>query len=252
MKTTAYRLLDIVTLGRGVPRRIGRERVRFPALWSRYYESDYETETFQFFRSNIKPGWVVFDIGAHIGLFTVLTSRLVESAGRIFAFEPTPFTRGVLEDVVRLNNCESNVEIRPEAVSSEKGTATFFDTGNLVSNANSLVRTERSQVGIEVPVTTVDDFVAEQQIRVDCLKIDVEGAELNLLRGAANLFRDQRPIARLGLHPESIASNNQSLEEIWELLSGYRYRIEYNGQAMEKEYFCSQPTLFDVNLFPYD
>jgi len=169
LKTIFYAAADILTLNRGLGTKIGEEWFRFPARWSRYYESDYEPETFDFFRKNLKPGDIVFDIGAHIGLFSVVASRLVGETGKVYAFEPTPFTRGVLGKVIKLNGCDHNVEIRTEAVSEKKGTAYFFDTGTEVSNANSLVETSRSKKKLEVPVTSVDEFVAERGLLVNCL-----------------------------------------------------------------------------------
>src|SRR5690606_5355578 len=103
-------------------------------------------------------------------------------------------TRSVLTEVIRRNDCDANVEIRPEAVSNETGTTFFFDTGTEISNANSLVETSRSKEKIEIPVTSVDDFVAKKGIRVDCIKIDVEGAEYDLLWGARKVLTEQRPI----------------------------------------------------------
>lgn len=250
LKAFIYRLLDATTSHAGIKRMICGESLRFPVRWSRYYESDYEPETFRFFRKNLKPGDTVLDIGAHIGLFSVVTSRLVGETGKVYAFEPTPFTRGVLSEVVKLNGCDHNVEIRPEAVSDKKGTAHFFDTGTEVSNANSLVETDRSKEKIEVPMISVDQFASEMGLTVNCLKIDVEGAELDLLKGARKVLTEQRPVARLGLHPDFMAANGHSLEMIWDLLKYYRYRPDFNGSAISKQEFCSQPTLFDVNLFP--
>ena len=100
LKETAYAALDAVTFGKGVSRTIGGEVIRFPAKWSRYYEPDYEPETFRFFRENLHSGDTFLDIGAHIGLFTVLGARIVGPQGRVFSFEPTPFTRSVLQEIV--------------------------------------------------------------------------------------------------------------------------------------------------------
>jgi FkbM family methyltransferase len=250
IKSVAYQALDTMTLRRGVARRISGELVRFPARWSRYYESDYEPETFKFFREHLNPGNTVLDIGGHIGLFAVVTERLVGESGKVFSFEPTPFTRGVLSEVVKLNHCDNTVEVRGEAMSKAKGTATFFDTGDEISNANSLVRTERSRNEIVVQLTSVDEFAKERSLSIDCMKIDVEGAELDVLLGAKDTFLNSRPVARLGLHPPSITQNGQTLEEIWEVLEGYKMRIEFEGRPVEKEWFCAQPNLFDVNLLP--
>ena len=226
--------------------------IRFPAKWSRYYEPDYEPETFRFFREKLHSGDTFLDIGAHIGLFAVLGARIVGPQGRVFSFEPTPFTRSVLQDMVALNGCGDVVEVRGEAVSEKEGETVFFDTGDEISNANSLVRTERSRNEIPVKMIAVDQFVDEKGLTVNCLKIDVEGAEIDVLRGAKNTFEVQRPVARLGLHPPFIKQNGQSLEEIWDLIEGYRYKVEYDEADANRNWFCSQPELFDVNLLPVD
>jgi FkbM family methyltransferase len=250
IKQAAYKALDLVTLGRGIERRIGGETIRFPARWSRYYEADYEPETFRFFRETLKKGDTVLDIGGHIGLFAVFTAHLVGSEGKVFSFEPTPLTRGVLQEVVGLNDCSDIVEVRPEAVSAKSGETVFFDTGDDISNANSLVRTERSKREILVKITSVDEFVAERNLTVSCLKIDVEGAELDVLRGARETFLTHRPAARLGLHPPFITQNEHSLGEIWDTIQEYRLTVEFEGNPVDKGWFCSQAKLFDVNLLP--
>lgn len=250
VKDLAYKALDAVTLGRGVPRQIGGETVKFPAKWSRYYEAEYEPETFRFFRENVKNGDTVLDIGGHIGLFAVVTARLVGPSGKVFSFEPTPFTRSVLQEVVDLNGCGEIVEVRGEAVSSKCGETVFYDTGDEISNANSLVRSELTRREIPIRLVSVDDFVRERGLKVDCLKIDVEGAELDVLIGAKETFATQHPVARLGLHPPFILQNGQTLEQIWELLSDYKLDVIFEGKKAEKTWFCSQPELFDVNLIP--
>lgn len=250
LKETAYRVLDTVTFGRGIARSIGGEYIKFPSRWSRYYEAEYEPETFRFFRENVRPGNTVLDIGGHIGLFAVVAARLAGKRGKVFSFEPTPFTRKVLQEVVDLNGCADVVEVRDEAIASCKGEITFFDTGEAISNANSLVRTERSRREIRVPTISVDEFAAERGLQVDCLKIDVEGAELDLLRGARETFLTDRPVARLGLHPPFIVQHGQTLEEIWDLLAEYKLNVVFNGEHVTREWFVLQAELFDVDLLP--
>ena len=239
-----------VLAGRGIQRSVGGERIRFPAKFSRYYESDYEPETFRFLRAQLKPGDVFLDIGAHIGLFTVVASRLVSPGGKVFSFEPTPFTREVLTEVVRLNGCEDVAEVRGEAVSERSGTMTFHDTGDEASNANSLVNIERGTSGIEVPVISIDDLVADRKIRPACLKIDAEGAELDVLRGGRRTIEEFRPVIRLGLHPPQIKMNGQELQEIWALIGDFRLEPVFEGRPVEKAWFCDQEDLFDIDLLP--
>lgn len=250
VKEIAYSMLNAVTLGRGVARQIGGESIRFPARWSRYYEAEYEPETFKFFHENLSAGQTVLDIGSHIGLFAVVTAKIVGETGRVFSFEPTPFTRNVLEQVVELNGVAKIVEVRSEAVSSERGSTVFYDTGDAISNANSLVRTERSKTEIPITLISVDEFVAEKGLKVDCMKIDVEGVELDVLRGARRTILEHRPVVRLGLHPPFIVQNGQSLEEIWEAISDYDVDVVFEGKEVDKAWFCGQDNLFDVNLIP--
>lgn len=250
LKDAAYRVLDAVTFGRGIERTISGEKIRFPTRWSRYYEADYEPETFQFFRQYLRNGDTILDIGGHIGLFAVITARLVGQRGKVFSFEPTPFTRSILTELVNLNECQKIIEVRGEAVSSKSGKTIFFDTDDPISNANSLVRTERSKKEIPVTMISVDEFVKERGLIVNCLKIDVEGAELDVLRGAKETFTTQRPVARLGLHPPFITQNGQSLDDIWQILSDYKLNVRFEGKSVEKDWFCSQHELFDVNLMP--
>lgn len=250
LKNAAYKALDAVTFRRGVERAIGGERIRFPARWSRYYEADYERETFRFFRENLKAGDTVLDIGGHIGLFAVVTARIVGVTGKVFTFEPTPFTRSVLNEVVELNGCSDNVEVRGEAVSARWGETVFFDTGQTISNANSLVKTDLSKSEIRVPMISVDEFASERGLKFACLKIDVEGAELDVLTGARKTFLNDRPSARLGLHPPFIVQNSQSLDDIWDLLMEYELDVIYDGASVTREWFCSQDELFDVSLIP--
>ncbi len=250
IKDLTYQALNAVTFGKGVKRTIGGETFRFPARFSRYYESNYEPETFNFLRQNAKKGATVLDIGAHIGLFSVLIARLVGEDGQVFSFEPTPYTRQILQKVVELNKVSNNVVIRGEAVSDKSGKTSFYDTGTEVSNANSLVKTERSKEKIEIQMVSVDDFVERNHLTISCLKIDVEGAELNLLRGAIKTFTKQRPIARLGLHPPFIEENGQTLSEIWDVLKDYQMQILFDGKEIDKEWFIRQTDVFDVSLFP--
>ena len=242
-------MLESVTGGSGVSREINGARVRFPVRYARYYEADYETATFEFLRRNCRLGTTFLDCGAHIGLFAVVGAQLVGETGKVFSFEPTPNTREVLEEVVRLNDCQQIVEVRAEAISKESGTATFFDTGDQVSNANSLVRTQRHEAGLSVPTVSIDDFVAERNLKVGVIKIDVEGAELDALRGAFETLRTQRPPLSLGLHPDAMKQAGATLEEVWEILARLDLKVFYEERLIERDWFISRENIFDVQCY---
>jgi FkbM family methyltransferase len=260
VKALAYGALDLCTTGRGVQRRIGGETICFPARWCRWYPADYEAGTFTFLRTHCRRGDTVIDVGAHLGLFSVVMARSVGPTGRVISFEPTPLTRGVLQETVRINDCGEIVEVRGEAVSKTTGTATFFDTGDVVSNANSLVHTRRSQGSLEIKTVSLDDFVAEHHLTVRCLKVDVEGAEFDLLLGARKTLMNDRPAVALSLHPASLKAAGHSLADVWGLLQQYEIRVRllasYGMKAppqdarVGRDWFIQQEDLFDVALEP--
>ncbi|HEX9884980.1 MAG TPA: FkbM family methyltransferase [Longimicrobiales bacterium] len=145
------------------------------------------------FARTLRPGDVVYDIGAHVGSYTLLASRLVGEAGRVLAFEPDPASRGFLREHVLLNAAE-NVEVREEAVSSEVGRARFESTPDRVTSRL------RASGRLEVVTTTLDRVVREGAPAPSCLKIDVEGGEVAVLEGAREVLRQCRPSIFLATH----------------------------------------------------
>ena len=253
VKAGVYGVLDALTLFRGIRRTIGGETIRFPARWSRYYEADYEAPTFEFLRRACRPGDTVLDVGAHIGLFSVVTARRVGPSGRVFSFEPTLESRQALQRVVALNGVQDVVEVRSEAVTERSGVGQFHSLRVAGANANSLVRSDRHQDVTCVPLVSIDDFLADRaRGRCQILKVDAEGAELSVLRGAQHTLRTARPSLWLALHPSAIAAAGASLGEIWDLLSAHAMRPQRDRAPLLRDWFCGQADLFDVEVSPVE
>jgi FkbM family methyltransferase len=251
IKNTAYSLLDILTFKKGIVRHINGMKIRFTPRWSRYFKDNYEQENYQFVKDQVKQGMQIIDIGAHIGLFSVCTSQLVGPSGKIISFEPTLGTFDLLKNTLRLNDC-TNVIPRDEAVGSTPGKATFYVSDAIAGcNSNSLVKiNEKGQAGYEVTITTIDNICRDYNLKPGLVKIDVEGAELDVLKGATNTLKTARPLIILGLHPGFIKTKGDSLKEIWDVLTGNNYKVTLGGQEMSEHEFISQDDLFDVQLFP--
>ena len=249
IKEILYKLIDITTLGKGIKRNFQGNAVRVPTRYFRYFQHDYEKDTFEFINKEIRTGMTILDIGAHIGVLAVPLANKVGLKGKVYAFEPTPTTLKVLRKTVSINNAK-NISVEPYALADTKGKLVFYTSDNKVDNSNSLVnnhRIDRKETSIEVDVTTVDDFVHSHNIsNVDFIKIDVEGAELRLLKGAATTVSRDRPKMVLSMHPASIKNFGDSSEEIWNFLKGYGYRIILEGEEMQKEVFINRSELFDV------
>lgn len=143
----------------------------------------YEYKKRVLFENEVSKNDIVYDIGAHVGFYTLLASELVGVNGFVVAFEPFPQNFSHLKNHVEINNC-TNVMINEAAVSNSVGVSMFKEgtgtyTGRLTHNG-------------EIPVKTfsLDEFVRKHpHLMPNCLKIDVEGAEFSVLKGASNLIK---------------------------------------------------------------
>jgi len=134
----------------------------------------------RFFRTFLRPGQVVVDVGANIGMHAIVAALQVGSEGRVFACEAHPATAGYLRRNIRLNGLEPVIQVIESAVGESRGAAVFSDERSDDQNHVMMARAD----GIRVTVETVDSVIPEQP--VDLLKIDVEGFELMVLRGACD------------------------------------------------------------------
>ncbi len=167
----------------------GGERVRVSA---KYRHLSWNPEEYTAFKAAIRPGAVAFDVGANIGAYTLLFAHLVGPTGRVIAFEPSPRSIGGLREHLRLNDTAARVEVVDAAVSGAVGTAAFDCAG--ASGANALVPgVAAGAATITVKTTTLDDFCERRGVYPSVIKIDVEGAELDVLRGG------RRTLARPGI-----------------------------------------------------
>ena len=180
-------------------------RLPFGAWWMKRNDNlaetlltgSFEAAELAFVGRFLKPGMTVLDIGAHQGLYSLLASRRVGPTGRVFSFEPSPRERRAL----RLNlamNFPRNVAVQALALGSEETTADLYVVQGGQTGCNSLRPPEvlSSTKPVPVRVTTLDQWTAQNRIaHVDFIKLDVEGAELEVLRGAAALLQGRpRPV----------------------------------------------------------
>ena len=86
---------------------------------------------------------------------------------------------------------------------------------------------------------SIDQFVKERNIKIDFIKIDVEGAELGVLKGGWNTIRENKPLINLAMHPNSIANRGNTNEQIWDFLAPMNYKILFNGEPIEKSMFAA-------------
>jgi FkbM family methyltransferase len=253
MKELVYRIIDIFTFGTGLRKKFNGYSVKIPTRFINYFPSNYEADNFSFLSEHCIKGGVVLDIGAHIGLFSVIASEIAGNSGKIFAFEPSPSTTSFLKKTIAINKKEILIFPVQQAMSNETGKLTFFVSDNKVDNSNSLVSYEdgRKLSGIEVDVNTIDNFAAAKKLSaVNFIKIDVEGAEYDTLRGGTNVFTTKRPACILAIHPTPIKVKGDKLEDIYDYIQKLNYKILYNDKSISKEEFCANNEMIDLHLLP--
>jgi len=188
-----YRIPVRLRLGNGMPivvswRDFVGEQIRLTGF--------FEHQTIDVLRACLRPGFVFFDVGAHVGQYTLLGSSWVGDSGEVHSFEPDPETFALLETNVRLNRLR-NVQLNKIALSDEVGSKPLFQAGLNNPGANSLVPQGKheGEKHIQVSVSTLDDYVRLKGIpRIDFLKVDIEGEELRFLRGATILAKWTPPL----------------------------------------------------------
>ena len=157
----------------------------------------FESAEQKFLLKFLRKGMIVFDIGAHHGLYTLLCARMVGSEGKVVAFEPSPRERERLEANIRLNGYR-HVVIEPVALSASKGSGVLHVCLGRETGCNSLrpPSVDEATETVHVPLSSIDDYVSSENFpAVDFIKLDVEGAELDVLSGAgAFLHRTRRPV----------------------------------------------------------
>jgi FkbM family methyltransferase len=175
--------------------------------WSQivpYYDSnrsffDYWGEDvgdLRFLWDALDAGMVFMDLGAYQGIYSVVAGKKLNGTGNIYAFEPSPREFRRLQVHFRWNRL-SNARAEMFALGDSTSQTTFFQVKSGDTTRNGLRAPDSRDAVTEIPVSIIslDEYVREQNIeRVDIIKLDVEGGEIDVLRGAANVFRDLRPL----------------------------------------------------------
>ena len=146
-------------------------------------------------QSAVTQGMTAYDLGAHAGFYTLLLSRAVGPTGRVFAFEPYAANAAQLLEHLRLNRVE-NVILLQTAIGSASGLAWFRSGSSSSTGALS-----DGPGNLRVPCFTLDQLIDTHGLpEPDLLKVDVEGAEAEVLRGSCGLLHRRKPIWFIALH----------------------------------------------------
>jgi FkbM family methyltransferase len=208
---------------RGVPRTLNGVVFRLDESLRRWaFES--ESKFHSVIQKHLRPGDVVFDVGANFGMHVLHAARLVGPSGRVYAFEPVPANLRLLRRHLQLNQLEGTVKVVATAVSnSPEPTLEMFLPADRIAVAASLRPTSGHAQVTRVPNLRLDDLRVPDESRLRLMKVDVEGAELDVIRGACGLLQRTRPLLLIEVHGFALPDFGASVELLRECLASLDY-----------------------------
>jgi FkbM family methyltransferase len=198
--------------------------------WSIYHGLGYEPEITDIVDKLVRPQDVVLDIGANFGWYSTLFAKKYQNNVEVHSFEPAPSTFNTLTENIKLNNIEQGIHLNQIALSDRPGTTQIhIFTGRSHAVASISTLDEEEYDSFEVDVSTLDRYLESNNIdRVNFAKIDVEGNELFVLKGAANILRkEDAPILTVEVNNDTFTHFNYTAEDVWNLLREYDYDMFY-------------------------
>ncbi|MEI6042257.1 MAG: FkbM family methyltransferase [bacterium] len=183
----------------------------------------------------VQEGWVVIDIGANHGYYSLLLSKLVGRNGKVYCFEPTPSTTKILKENTEK---KENVIVEQKAIWSKNEKLDFTDYGQGFSAYNSFLpnvdwkdtEKPKSKINIQVDGIVLDNYLKFSKIRPDFIKLDVEGAELDALIGMRATLIACTPIISVEFWVNSLWSNrNDEILSFFEKINYSVFRIDGKG-----------------------
>jgi FkbM family methyltransferase len=166
------------------------------------------------------------DVGANLGWFTCIAARYMPQ-GKVFAFEMDGSNFSLLEKNVALNGCD-NAEVHHQAVAEASGTRYYDRPTARPSPMYQLKAGTAENAGkslVAVDTIALDDFCERNGVRPDVIKIDVEGAEMSVLRGMQRILEQAKPVLFLELHPYHLPEFGTSPREVLTFLIDRGYAV---------------------------
>jgi len=199
-------------------------------LWSKslidhkvLFTGVYEASSNKILEKYIKPGSIVIEAGANIGTETLLLSRLAGNQGSIFAFEPVSALKDRLEENCRLNSLD-NVIIEQLALGESNGSISFYIADEAFTNqgmGSKRLVNQHLKNEIIVSQVTLDTYCEQKGITtLHFIKMDIQGAELDLLKGGEKIITQSRPFIFL-----EAGDGWSSLADLYEWLSSSGFEV---------------------------
>jgi FkbM family methyltransferase len=217
-----------------------------------YTGADFEPHVVNLYLKILREGSNVLDVGANIGYFSIIASRLVGQSGKIYSFEPSPNTLIRLKRNISLNKFK-NIIIYPKAVSEKVGFVVFKIPSDTVQNSgrSSFRDIEENSIEVEVPTINIDSLLQEI-ISISLVKMDIEGAEAMALIGMQKLIERDSPIFIMELSDAYLKQLGASAISVWDFFKCRDYKVFNAGNGLsallESDLKLDMP--FDILCIP--
>jgi FkbM family methyltransferase len=212
---------------RGVPLSIGAQTFRLDESLRRW-NFDGEIEVRDAITAHLKAGNTAIDIGANFGMHTLLMASQIGPSGRLLAFEPIPENLRLLRRNVALNRFNDRVTIQQAALSDQdvETIEMVVDSDHLEPSASLQTIATQGRETVQVRNLSLDVAAADVSADSNCfVKLDVEGAELSVLRSGQQFLKTVKPRLLIEVHDYALPQFGDSTEAVYEFLKGFGYTI---------------------------
>jgi FkbM family methyltransferase len=189
-----------------------------------FLEGVWDPSLTDFIEKTLGPDDVFIDVGAHVGYFSLLAARRVGPTGTVLSIEPNPLALGQLEQNIRRSSLANICVEHIACGESQQVVQLYLHTASNTSMASLSTANATGGATVEVPCISLDQLFKERSLaRANLVKIDVEGAELQVLRGMRGIMTEMRPVIVLEVEPHLLMGCGTSVQEVLALLEELDY-----------------------------
>jgi len=201
--------------------------------WTCFERGEWEPMQTKVLTQHLKKDSVVVNVGANTGYYTLLAASAIGAGGKVFAFEIQPRMVAILKRNLELNNFHEIVTVVDAGCFSSEGSARIFCSGD-----PGTARVDFGNLGVQVRLIRLDDYIAEHVFaRLDLILIDVEGADFDVIKGAADALAKFRPVVIAEV--DHLRAFGGSEEDMISFMS----ELNYSARVVDSEY--SRDILFE-------
>lgn len=208
-----------------------------------YYLGFYRPWVWKEFKEIVSEGDIFFDVGSNVGCYSLFVAQKIGPTGCVYAFEPDPNCFDKLKRNVELNYYD-DIKAKMVAVSNSRGEAALHKNArkNINQAQSALAKLSSHEKRVKVRKITIDDFVEKESVaKIDVLKIDAQGGEMNVLDGGIKTIRKYMPKILVRVHEEKCRAHGHTSKEAIDTLLGLGYEVtEIRYRRKPRRIFVAQ------------